>query len=175
MSASSPRQAASLTVRWLLREAVHCGLKLEAVGVCLQSAIHKHPAVSASGLIPDELIKILNEELRGETVEFETETRVRAIVDQFLPHSRLVEIIELATKYDAGPSTAPTTAEDGKTIEDAASAIPPPKRLNPLALGPDALSTARDSLRGAWWLLEGLILQTRKYEGNKDTGRDVWR
>lgn len=218
----------------MLREAVLCGLKLEAVGVCLQPAIYLHPAVVASGHIPTELIQILKEELRGERVEFETETRVRSLVDQHLPHGRLVEILDLAAGYDAGVTSQEVfsdtqkrrlsesraeerrrvsqevvrDAEKRKEVDARSEAKAGEAKSAPdgegggmsssgdqeveeqsdietdhghdvdpkgLPICPDGLKLGTDSLKGIWWLLEGLILQTRRYEGKSGVGKDVWR
>lgn len=165
----------------MLREAVLCGLKLEAVGVCLQPAIYLHPAVVNSGLIPAELIQILKEELRGETVEFETENTVRSLVDQHLPHGRLVEILNLATAYDSGMMSrdAMSDAERSKAAEvdraRASEETDPGPDPRGLPIGPDGLMLGTESLKGIWWVLEGLILQTRTYTGGEGEGKDIWR
>jgi hypothetical protein len=172
----------------MLREAVQCGLKLEAVGICLQPAIYLHPAVVEAGHIPAELIQILREELRGETVEFETEKKVRSLVDQHLPHGRLVEILELAAGYDAGvsPQEILSDAERRKEAESGGTQAQEGQHehdhdhvddMDPrgLPIGPDGVMLGTESLKGPWWLLEGAILQTRKFEGSNDGGKDVWR
>jgi hypothetical protein len=106
-------------------------------------------------LIPAELIKILKDELRGDIIEFDNEARIKAIIDQTLPYSRLVEIVELAAAFDS--------AMDHKDSKDGAP------------LGADALMDSKESLTAWWAPLEVTLLQTRRYGGGIGENKDVWR
>ena len=139
----------------MLREAVRCGVKLEPAGIALQPALYNSELVHAQGLIPPELIKILKDELRGEVIEFDNEHRVKSIIEQTLPYSRLVEIVELAAAYD--------TAMDNKDSIDGSP------------MGADACKDVKESLTAWWAPLEVTWLQTRRYGGGLGADRDVWR
>lgn len=139
----------------MLREAVRCGVKLEPAGVALQPALYTSERVHRQGLIPSELIAILKEELRGETIESDNEWRVKHIIDQCLPYSRLVEIVELAAAFDSG-------------MTDSDNGLGEP-------IGVDGVRDYEESLTPWWWPLEVTLLQTRGYGGGLGQDMDVWR
>lgn len=85
----------------MLREAVRCEIKLEAAGVVLCKPIQAYEPIVKSGLIHPDIVDILQKELNGEIVEFENEHQIRSLVDKHLPHSRLIEIVELAAEFDS--------------------------------------------------------------------------
>jgi hypothetical protein len=173
----------------MVREAVQCGIKLDAKGVCLQPAIYNSAFVQERRLIPDELIDLVQREVGDEVFEAEQEDRIQALIDKHLPPARLLEVVELAAASDTGLRITDSGEEDGQQAEttDMPPDYPHAHRINAASerpmrragqgpvIGPDGLRSPQESLTAWWYPLERTMLQTRRYGGWTGKDKDVWQ
>lgn len=128
----------------MLREATQCGIRLDPVGVALQPALAKSPAVT--GLIPEGLRELLEREVGGEALEVDDFDKLKALVEP-LPPRVLSQIVDLAAAQD----TTPVRDLDAKT--DPA--------ISEETISSDMKRQPKESLTWKWWIAEILWLQTR--------------
>jgi hypothetical protein len=135
----------------MLREAVQCGIRLEASQVVCQPALSDVHTVKTSGLIPERLRKLLDEMSSATMIDQDKEDAVRAIIEEDLSAPVLRRIIELAAAHD--------TALDGDDGPDT-------------QVCKDLKKLPKESLTGPWWLLEYLPLQSRVYNDFEEEKED---
>ena len=157
----------------MLREAVQCGVKLDAKGVALQPAIRDALLVRERRMIPDELVEMLDEQLRGEVYCADAESRLKALVNRFLPDLRLLQIVELAAASDTAIRTAVPGARHD--VGSAAGGEIGGKMGLEVPIGPDGLNDIKESLTLAWMPLEAMVMQTRDHSAAESGEKDVWR
>lgn len=180
----------------MLREAVQCGIHLSPKGIALQPALSQTYFVQQRNLIPDELIELLEAEVRDEVYETEHEERIAVLIDKYLPPAKMMDVVELAAAADTGLRWTESGEEDGRQGET--SDLPPDYGASPLSSGPvegsnsagsegrrmhsreitvgrDGLRDPKESLTAWWYPLEVTMLQTRRYGGWTGKDKDVWR
>ncbi len=103
-AANDDNEADSLSnipFRWMLREAEHCGLQIDAAGLVLNKAIADLPIIEETNIIPVHLRELLQREVSGDLIEHDAYEEVRNMVEQYLPPGVLHEIIQMAAAYDS--------------------------------------------------------------------------
>jgi hypothetical protein len=138
----------------MLREAVVCGIRLDAAQVVCQPALSNVPSVRDSGVIPEQLRNLLDETLSASMVDQVNEEAVQALIKDHLPPQVLREIVKSAAAYD--------TALDG----DEGTGGP---------ISEDLKHLPKESLTLKWYIVEVLVLQTRTYSGTEEDDRDSWK
>ncbi|GMK53435.1 hypothetical protein CspeluHIS016_0100210 [Cutaneotrichosporon spelunceum] len=140
----------NIPFRWILREAVDCGLLISPAGTSYLAATampdFPAPEHCIIGALPEpetlqnlaEMEKIVAAQLKEPHIEQDKRDELD-ILRARVPQSELRKIVNLAAERDVCPT--PT---------------------------PDLLCTPRDSLRWLWWLLEILPLKTRRYTPEPD-------
>ena len=140
-------------LRWMLREAVRCGMTLDASGVALQTALQLPHA--NHNTLPDAALHTL-QDLRTRLITQSDDAC--KVVDQWedvaalsnrLTQTDLSDIVETCARADSYP--------EGNTLSD------------------DAKRPFKESLRGLWWILEILWLQTRDYTPQGVKEQDITR
>lgn len=140
-------------LRWMLREAVRCGMTLDASGVALQTALQLPHA--NHNTLPDAALHTL-QDLRTRLITQSDDAC--KVVDQWedvaalsnkLTQADLSVIVETCARADSYPQ--------GDTLSD------------------DAKRPFKESLRGFWWILEILWLQTRDYTSQGVKEQDITR
>lgn len=133
----------NIPFRWMLREAEACGLRLGPVGIALQTALNRSEAVVKDGLIPLELIELLNKDLYGTKRTAEQKARdtleVERLIRQHLQPHQIRAIVTTAAKADSAGWDAKD--EQGGPMTN------------------DLLQPMYESLTGAWNLLELLSFE----------------
>jgi hypothetical protein len=150
---SEPVYRTRLILRWMLREAVMCGLLLGARGVALQPAL-QWPCEDTDVLTPAALAayRTLKRRLMGQANDaskiVDEWKETKALADQ-LKHQDLIDIVEYCAKVDSFPPRG--------------------------VLSPDVMGRFSESLSLAWKPLEYLSLVTRHYTANGVLFSDVKR
>lgn len=138
-------------VRWMIREATKCGIRLDASQIVCQPAFSNVQTVKDSGIIPEQLRKLLDEMSLSPVIDYEKEKSVRDLIDEHLRPPALLKLVTMAAAYD--------TALEG----DVGAGAP---------ISPDLEHPIEQSLTPSWYILELLPLETRTYTDTEETPRD---
>lgn len=134
----------------MLREVAQCGIRLDPVGMALQPAVAECSNVLETEIIPGELRRSLKHLLRAAAIEADEFDRLKKQVDEQLDRHKLSQIVELAaagdTQHDQTPFADETTSAGRQSTKPNID---------------DLLRMPKESLKGPWWILELLRLETR--------------
>lgn len=152
--------------RWMLREAVDCGVRLSATGLAFLPAIPHIETLRLPFDHPDHLeapskatidnLSLLNVYMHHQLIDVRVEQDHRAEIENIrkrISQDELAKIVRLAAALDV------------------CSGVP---------LSDDAMRPVQKSLRNVWWLIEVVPLKTRWYprpgmeQGTEETD-SVWK
>ncbi|KAK8847716.1 hypothetical protein IAR55_005575 [Kwoniella newhampshirensis] len=137
----------NITFRWMLREAEHCGLKLDAPNVLLQSALDVPPVAKYIESIPNlsPLVDELKQHFFHRLIQLHEQAEIRREIESILTPDKIHMLIDLAAAFDTE------------------SQYFSPNEIR--AKESDLRRLPKESLTWKWWILEWMILQTRTYSG----------
>nr|XP_031863787.1 uncharacterized protein CI109_001039 [Kwoniella shandongensis]KAA5530859.1 hypothetical protein CI109_001039 [Kwoniella shandongensis] len=153
----------NISFRWMLREAEHCGLKLDASNVLLQHALLVTPVNDyIQQYLPSllEPIRQLKEHFSQRQIRhLHEQSELRNQISTILTPDKIHTLLDLAAAFDTDEqyfSPAELRAEESDL-----------KRL------------PKESLTAKWWIVEWFLLQTRNYAGGAGSrgqnGAYSWR
>ncbi|RSH95514.1 hypothetical protein EHS25_000606 [Saitozyma podzolica] len=141
----------NIPFRWMIREAAKCGIRLDASQIVCQPAFSDVQTVKDSGIIPEQLRKLLDEMSLSPVIDYDKEEAVRALIDEHLRPPALLNLVTMAAAYDT-------------TLEGDVGAGAP--------ISPDLEQLIEQSLTPQWYILELLPLETRTYTDTEETPHD---
>lgn len=137
----------------MLREAARCGLNLDASGVALQAALQlphgDHTLLSDNVLNTLSELRTRLDDQCGDASRVVDQWEETNALEDKLSQDDLANVVELCAKADSYPVGGDLSA--------------------------DAKRPLKQSLRGAWWILEVLPLQTRNYTPQGAKQQDILR
>lgn len=136
--------------RWMMREAIQCGLVLDPMGVALQTAFTLCPPIAASQAIPPELVRLLDAEFNEGVLDHDAAATAQALAERNMSPRQLWDIVHRAADFDERGDIVPAADPGGLTAGKPFDA---------------RLKQINESLTLKWFPLEAIVLEERNYAG----------